>query len=46
MNDENQDSKEEVLHLIDLALMAKTAEEVRKYLIEIKDITKNNLENM
>lgn len=46
MSDEIQDCKQEVIYLIDLALKAKTPEEKNKLLLEIKDITKNNLENM
>lgn len=46
MSDQDEDSKEEVMHLIELALKAKTPEQKNKLLLEIKDLTKNNLENM
>jgi hypothetical protein len=46
MSEEAEDTKEQVLHLIDLILKSKSLEEIKKHLLEIKDLTKNNLENM
>ncbi len=44
LNEENV--KEEVLYLIELALKAATIEEKNKHLKDIQDLTKNNLTNM
>ena len=46
MDEEQEDVKEEVLFLIDLALKEKSIEEKNKILKQIKDLTKHNLMNM
>lgn len=45
-DDEKEDSLEQVLFLIDLAIKSKTIEEKNKHLEDIKDITKHNLMNI
>lgn len=43
---QEEDSKEQVLFILDQALKSNSLDQIKKMLEEIKDITQNNLKNI